>query len=104
MGWTLLLSGIAVNVSGVIYLKLAQHKGSEGLSLLGYAAYFAGFIVISRSFKYLDMGLTDAFWSGVGSLVVIGVGFLFFNESISPSKAVFFLLVVIGVAGMSIDA
>ena len=102
MGWSILLSGIAVNVAGVISIKFAQHAQHQALGVLGYATYFVGFVIISFSFKYLDMSLAYALWSGLGSLLVIGIGVLFFNEHLSPSKILFFTFIMVGVAGISL--
>ena len=101
MGWLLLSCGIVVNVSGVIIIKVSQQAGQPLLGLAGYTAYFVGFFIISLSFKYLEVSLAYALWSGVGSLLVLGCGVLLFKESLSVSKLLFFSLIMIGVVGLS---
>lgn len=104
MGWIVLLSGIAINVSGVIGLRFAQHAEQPFLSAVAYTVYLIGFFVLSQSFKYVGMGLAYAFWSGIGSLSVVTVGVIFFSENINPNKLVFFLLIALGVMGLSLEA
>lgn len=104
MGWISLLDGIAINVTGVVDVKVAQNVEQPGLAFAGYAAYFIGFFVLSLSFKYLDMSLAYAFWSGLGSALIIAVGVLFFNKSLTASKLAFFSLIMLGVTGVSLTA
>lgn len=101
MGWLFLITGITINIAGVLGIKFAQQLGNNWLSTLGYLAYFVGFFVISMSFKHLSIALAYALWSGLGCLLVIAAGVSFFNESLSITKAIFFTIVVIGVVGMS---
>lgn len=102
MGWLLLLSGVAVNITGVIVIKFAQHLDKGLISLLGYFFYFGGFIVLSLSFRRLDVGMAYAIWSGIGSVLALGFGVAFFGESLSLSKMGFFMLIMVGVIGMSL--
>ncbi len=102
MGWTLLLSGVAVNISGVIAIKFGQSFGQSFLSVFGYAAYFIGFFILSLSFKQLDVGMAYALWSGLGSLLVLTVGIVFFQEVVTGPKMLFFGFIVVGVVGMSL--
>lgn len=104
MGWLLLGCGIIINVSGVVLIKLSQQVGQPLLGLAGYLAYFIGFLIISLSFNYLEVGFAYALWSGVGSLLVLGCGVLLFKESFSVSKLLFFALIMMGVLGLSLSS
>lgn len=104
MGWWLLLSGVAINIAGVISIKFGQHLHHQVFSLGGYGLYILGFIAISLSFNYLEVGLAYALWSGVGSLLVLSFGVLFFGEGLSSGKLGFFVLTMVGVIGMSLNA
>lgn len=102
MGWILLLSGITINLTGVLSIKYAQHITPSPYSFIGYLAYFIGFVIISLSFKYLDMSLAYATWSGLGSLLILAFGVFFFKESLSAPKLIFFSLIMIGVIGVTL--
>ncbi len=102
MGWILLLSGITINLTGVLSIRYAQHVNQSHYSFIGYLAYFMGFVIISLSFKYLDMSLAYATWSGVGSLLILAFGIFFFKESLSIPKLIFFSLIMIGVIGINL--
>jgi len=103
MGWLLLLIGIAVNLAGVISIKFGQNLEHFALGIAGYIVYFLGFFIISLSFKRLDVGTAYAVWSGLGSLLVLTFGIIFFNEVVSLQKMLFFGLVLLGVIGMSLS-
>jgi len=92
-----------VNVSGVVVIKFGQQLAQPWLGFGGYLVYFLGFFVLSFSFKYLEMGLVYALWSGAGSLLVLACGVLLFKESLPFSKLIFFAFVMLGVCGLSLS-
>lgn len=104
MGWLLLISGILINVSGIFLVKGSQASEHILLTILGYLINIIGFFVISQSFKHLDVTLAYAIWSGVGSLIVLAVGIFFFKETLSVAQISFFMVVMVGVVGITVTA
>jgi len=104
MGWLLLISGILINVSGIFIVKGTQASEQILYTILGYAVNIIGFYVISQSFKHLDVTLAYAIWSGLGSLIVLAVGILVFKEVLSIPQIGFFMVVMVGVVGMTVTA
>lgn len=102
MGWLLLVTGILINLGAVVAIKVSQNLEQQSLAILAYIGYLLGFFVISLSFKYLDVSLAYAVWSGLGSLLILLVGVFFFKEAVSLPKMVFFMFVLVGVIGMSL--
>ena len=104
MGWLLLASGVLINVSGLFIIKGTQASEQFLLTILGYVVNIVGLYIATQSFKYLDVGVAYAVWSGLGSIIALAVGILLFKETVSVPQISFFVVVVVGVAGMSLTA
>jgi len=104
MGWVLLSSGVLINVCGLFIIKGTQTSEHFFLTILGYAVNIIGLYIATQSFKYLDIGMAYAVWSGLGSIIALGLGILLFKETVSVPQISFFVVVVVGVAGMSLTA
>jgi small multidrug resistance pump len=89
----------AISLECIATLNL---KASEGFSrilpsivvVLGYVGSFA---LLGAVLKQLDVGIVYAIWSGVGTVVVVGVGFALFGESVTASKLVGVGVIIVGV-------
>ena len=103
MGWTVLTIGIIINVASVIVIRYGQDLTKRMLIALGYVFYLVGTLTITFSFQYLDISLAYAFWSGLSTLLALCCGVVLFKEKLSPSKLLFFSLLVIGVTGMGLS-
>ena len=104
MGWLLLVTGVLVNIGSIILVKGTQGTAHSYLAYVGYAGYLIGFVIASLSFKYIDVALAYAVWSGIGSLIVLLVGVFLFKESISVLQLSFFMAILVGVVGISVSA
>jgi small multidrug resistance pump len=89
----------AISLECIATLNL---KASEGFSrilpsivvVLGYVGSFA---LLGAVLKRLDVGIVYAIWSGVGTVVVVSVGFAMFGESITAMKLVGVGVIIVGV-------
>lgn len=104
IGWLSLIGGVLVNLLGLITVKFGQNSDQLVFALLGYLTYFLGFYIITLSFKRLDIGLAYAIWSGLGSILTLVAGIIFFGEVVSLQRMIFFALVFVGVVGMSLSS
>lgn len=98
--WALLAVAIAFEVIGTTCMKLADgfsNWGPAGVMFLCYALAFACNTFVVRT---LDLSLTYAVWSGVGTLLTAAVGILWFREPATALKLVSIGLIVIGVMGL----
>jgi multidrug transporter EmrE-like cation transporter len=66
----------------------------------GAALYIAGFLLLTQTLKHLPMGWTNAIWAGASTIVIVVLGLLFFNETVSVKQGAFLLLIVIGLVGL----
>jgi small multidrug resistance pump len=103
MYWVYLGLAIILEVCGTTFMKL-----SEGLSKLKFTIpmllfYVISLALLSLSLKRIEVSVAYAVWSGVGIVLIAVVGILFFKEILTPHKAIFIALILIGVIGLNLS-
>jgi small multidrug resistance pump len=98
MGWVLLIVAILLEVAGTTNMKL-----SEGFSKLipsvGVIFFYAlSIIALTFAVNRMDVSVAYAIWSGLGTALVAIIGLWFFQESITTTKVVGLVLIIVGVA------
>lgn len=98
--WLSLLTAIIFGVMGTISMKLSH--GLKRIKPVIYLAIFytISFIALTFAMKHIELSVVYAVWSGVGTVLVAGIGIFYFNESVSLQKIIFLSLIVIGVIGI----
>ena len=103
VAWLWLAVAIACEVVGTAALKTASvHPTviSVGAVVLGYLASFVTFALSMRA--GMQIGVGYAVWSAVGTAAIVGIGVVFFRESIGPWAVFFLALIVVGVIGLNL--
>lgn len=98
--WGLLALAIVFEVVGTTCLKLAQGFTQWGPSVLMFSCYGLAFACNTFVVKTLDLSVTYAVWSGVGTVATAAVGILWFKEPATALKLVSIGLIVVGVMGL----
>ncbi|MDD5495345.1 MAG: SMR family transporter, partial [Dehalococcoidia bacterium] len=65
--------------------------------------YALSFTLVTFAVKKLELSITYAIWSGVGTLLIAAIGLLWFKEPMSVLKAGSMLLVIAGVVGLNLS-
>ncbi|NUR63754.1 MAG: multidrug efflux SMR transporter [Catenulispora sp.] len=71
-------------------------------SLLTAAAASGGIFFLSLALKTLDVGVGYTVWTGIGSVGTVTFSTLIFHETMTPAKALAFVLIIGGVLGLKI--
>ncbi|MFF0343621.1 DMT family transporter [Kribbella sp. NPDC004875] len=100
MAWIVLLAAAAFEIAFALSLK-----PSEGFSRLWPTAGVLVFGVISvallaKTLERLPVGTAYAIWTGVGSVGVVTLGIILFDEPITPVRLASIALIVTGVIGL----
>lgn len=98
--WGLLTVAIALEVLGTTCMKLSQGFTQAAPSALMFACYALAFACNAFVVKTLDLSVTYAVWSGVGTVATALIGFWVFREPATAFKLVCIGLIVIGVLGL----
>jgi small multidrug resistance pump len=102
MSWILLIAAICMEVCGTTCLKLSDGLSKWLPSVLIFVFYGLSFTMMAFAVKKLDLSLTYAIWSGVGTFLIALIGFFWFKEQFTLLKAFSMALVIAGVIGLNL--
>jgi len=102
MSWILLIAAICMEVCGTTCLKLSDGLTKLLPSVLIFVFYGLSFTMMAYAVKKLDLSLTYAIWSGVGTFLIALIGFFWFKEQFTLLKAFSMALVIAGVIGLNL--
>lgn len=98
--WALLGLAIVFEVIGTVCLRLSNGLSATTPSVLLFVCYALAFACNAFVVKTLDLSITYAVWSGVGTVATAIIGFVLFRETATALKLVCIGLIVIGVIGL----
>ncbi len=98
--WGVLAVAIVFEVAGTTCLRLSEGLTRLTPSLLIFGFYAVSFALNAMVVRALGMGLTYAVWSGVGTVLTVLIGTLYFSEPATAVKLASTGLIVLGVFGL----
>lgn len=104
MPWILLSAAILLEVAGITSMKLSRGFSEPLPSIAVPVFYVLSAAAVILVLKRLDLSVTYAIWSGVGTALAALIGVAYFREPLSLFKLASLLLVVLGVVGLSLAA
>jgi small multidrug resistance pump len=96
-GWLLLACAITAEVIGTTALRASNGLTRVVPIVIVTIAYGLSFALLALTLKHLSLGTTYAIWSGVGTVAIVFIGKLVYDELISAVTAVGITFVVVGV-------
>jgi small multidrug resistance pump len=99
--WALLALAIGFEVVGTSSMKLSHGFTNLWPTVTMFSCYAIAFGCNTVVVKTLDISVTYAVWSGVGTALVALIGMLWFKEPASVLKLICIGLIVIGVFGLN---
>jgi small multidrug resistance pump len=103
MSWILLICAIVMEVCGTTCMKLSEGFTKWLPSVLIFVFYAAAFALMTFAVRKLDLSLTYAIWSGVGTFLIALIGLFWFKEPFTVLKVVSMALVIAGVVGLNLS-
>jgi small multidrug resistance pump len=85
-------------------MKLSRGFTEPVPSLAVLVFYVLSAAAVILALKRLDLSVTYAVWSGVGTALAALIGVVYFREPVTALKLASLALVVLGVAGLSLAA
>ena len=85
-------------------MKLSRGFTEPVPSLAVLVFYVLSAAAVILALKRLDLSVTYAVWSGVGTALAALIGVVYFREPVAALKLASLALVVLGVAGLSLAA
>ncbi len=102
--WILLFAAILLEVAGITSMKLSRGFSEPMPSIAVPIFYVLSAAAVIFALKRLDLSVTYAIWSGVGTALAAMIGIAYFREPLTLFKMASLALVVIGVIGLSLAA
>ena len=103
MPWVLLGAAIATEVAGTLALRASDGLSRLVPSIIVAVGYLASFGLLAIALKSLPVGIVYAIWAAVGVALVAIFGKIMFNDPVPPLAAVGMVLIVGGVALVSLS-
>lgn len=82
-------------------MKLSQGFSRPLPSVLLFVFYGMSFTLMTIAVKKIDMSVSYAIWSGVGTALIALIGIGWFKEPLTARKIVSIALIVAGVFGLN---
>ncbi len=103
MHWLFLVGAIIMEVCGTTCIKLSEGFTRLWPSILIFVFYAVSFTLVTFAVRKLELSITYAIWSGVGTLLIAIIGLFWFKEPLTILKAVSMFLVIAGVVGLNLS-
>jgi small multidrug resistance pump len=104
MSWVFLFAAILLEVGAITSMKLSRGFAEPIPSIAVPVFYVLSATAAILALKRLDLSVTYAVWSGVGTVLAAMIGIAYFREPLSLFKVVSLFFVVVGVVGLSFAA
>jgi small multidrug resistance pump len=101
MPWILLFAAILLEVAGITSMKLSCGF-AEIVPSIAVPVFYVLSAAVILALKRLDLSVTYAIWSGVGTALAAMIGIACFREPLTLFKIASLLLLVPGVVGLSL--
>ncbi len=97
MGYVYLVFAIAAEIIGTTLLKYTEGFTKLWPSLGSIAGYAIAFVLLAQTLKSLEVGVTYALWSGIGTAAIAIIGALVFKEPMTALKITGIGFIILGV-------
>ena len=102
--WLALAGAIALEIAGTVSMKLSHGFTRAVPSALLFVFYGLSFALMTIAVKRIDMSVSYAIWSGVGTATIALIGVGWFRESLTPLQVASIVAIIAGVAGLRAGA
>lgn len=99
-GWLFLFLAIIFGVSGTTAMKYADGFNQLYPVLFALVFYILSLSSATFAIKRMSVSIVYAIWSGIGTVLLVGIGALLFNEAITLGKILATSSIILGVVGL----
>lgn len=103
MAYLWLAFAIVFEVVGTTFMKLSEGYTKLWPSIGMAVFYILSFSSLGISLKKLNVGTAYAIWSGLGTVLIVLIGMIFFKEQLTWMKAICLMLIIAGVIGLNLS-
>ena len=103
MSWVYLILAIGLEVSGTTCMKLSQGSAKLVPTVLIFVFYLLSIVSLTLAVRHIDISVSYAVWSGLGTALIALIGIAWFGESLTVVKAIALGMIIVGVAAVHFD-
>ncbi len=103
MPWLYLILAITLEVSGTTCMKLSDGFTRPVASMLMLVFYVLSLVSLTFAVKQIDISISYAVWSGLGTGLIALIGIAWFGEPLTAIKVMALALIVIGVVAINLS-
>ena len=100
--WALLMLAITAEVLGTSCLRLSEGMTKPIPTVLVFSAYAIAMALLSKVVLSIPLGLTYALWSGIGTIAIVLVGWLAYQQTLSVAQLIGIGMITFGVVLVNI--
>jgi len=104
MHWIYLVLAITFEVMATLSIKQATTGNTYLWSSIITVLYIISFSFVYYATKYIEIGTVYAIWAGVGTALIVLLGWIFFKEDMNAYKIVGVISIIFGVVLLKLQA
>jgi small multidrug resistance pump len=102
--WLALCGAIVLEIAGTVSMKLSHGFTRTLPSVMLFVFYALSFGLMTVAVKRIDVSVSYAIWSGVGTATIAVIGVLWFRESLTAVQILSIVAIIAGVIGLRAGA
>jgi quaternary ammonium compound-resistance protein SugE len=102
--WIILGFAGLLEICWAVSLKSTQGFTRLGPSLFTLVCLAGSMYLLAKATQVLPLGTAYAIWVGIGTLGASMIGILYMNESASPQRIAFLILLFVSLIGLKLTA
>ncbi|WP_372605453.1 multidrug efflux SMR transporter [Actibacterium sp.] len=95
--YLLLFAAIIAETIGSTAMQASQQFTRLGPSLLVVVGYGTAFYLMAQTLKYMQLGVVYAIWSGLGIVLITGMGWLIFGQKSDLPALIGMAMIIAGI-------
>jgi small multidrug resistance pump len=103
MPYVFLAGAILAEVLGTTALKASEGFSKLWPSVWTVVGYLVSFVLLALTLKTMEVGTAYAIWSAVGTALIVAIGIVFFNESVTLVRMLGIALIIVGVVLLNLS-
>jgi quaternary ammonium compound-resistance protein SugE len=104
MGWIILAIAGVLEVTWAICLKKSEGFTRFPWGLIAILLSVASVVLLALALRTIPLGTGYAIWTGIGAAGTAILGIWLFQESHSPLRLLFIVLILISIVGLRLTA
>lgn len=97
-----LIFAVAAETIGTTALQASQQFTRAGPSVIVVMAYAISFFLLSLTLKYMPVGIVYAIWSGLGIIMIAGIGYVVFGHRLDLPALIGLGLIIAGIVVINV--